>query len=471
MTLCRTATLAAAVLAIALAGCATRPVDWRTTPPADVASCLNDFAVVDQAVAKAGVGDAQSARVPGFPYLRVSRFLASFRDEAAGAAFDAWVGHLAALDAQARTMELANLGIAPVPLSRLEACRALLIRHDLASAPGREALRKATRVPDGYVDGRRLLGLYPLTAPLVAWGHWRWRQQTITHIQNNAYSPKGRWTVYRPVADPAPLPPAWAVDVLGVLDISPAGADALLAAHAPVLRVDTLSAADRVGAVGWRDGEPAVTGDPVAYTLISHTRFRGQVLVQLVYVFWFPERPKQGSLDLLGGALDGLVWRVTLDGRGQPLVYDAIHPCGCYHLFFPRPGLRRRDKWSIYHEGATTPAAAPALAAGERIVITLAAASHYIRGIGVTADFRGTPYGLRPYDDLRSLQGENGRRSLFAPDGLVKGTERPERHLFWPMGIRSAGAMRQWGHHATAFVGKRHFDDPYLLETTFGAAP
>ena len=45
------------------------------------------------------------------------------------------------------------------------------------------------------------------------------------------------------------------------------------------------------------------------------------------------------------------------------------------------------------------------------------------------------------------------------------------RFLFWPMGIASAGAMRQWGHHATAFVGRRHFDDPELLEQRFEAAP
>jgi hypothetical protein len=35
------------------------------------------------------------------------------------------------------------------------------------------------------------------------------------------------------------------------------------------------------------------------------------------------------------------------------------------------------------------------------------------------------------------------------------------------MGIPHPGEMRQWGHHATAFVGRRHFDDPYLLEDVF----
>ena len=35
------------------------------------------------------------------------------------------------------------------------------------------------------------------------------------------------------------------------------------------------------------------------------------------------------------------------------------------------------------------------------------------------------------------------------------------------MGILSAGAMRQWGRHATAFIGRRHFDDADLFEKRF----
>jgi hypothetical protein len=58
-------------------------------------------------------------------------------------------------------------------------------------------------------------------------------------------------------------------------------------------------------------------------------------------------------------------------------------------------------------------------------------------------------------------------RSAYGPDGLVPGTERAERFLFWPMGIPSAGQMRQWGRHATAFVGRRHFDDADLFEKRF----
>ena len=56
---------------------------------------------------------------------------------------------------------------------------------------------------------------------------------------------------------------------------------------------------------------------------------------------------------------------------------------------------------------------------------------------------------------------------MFGPDGIVAGTERGERWLFWPMGVPNAGAMRSRGHHAIAFVGTRHFDDPYLIERYF----
>ena len=60
-----------------------------------------------------------------------------------------------------------------------------------------------------------------------------------------------------------------------------------------------------------------------------------------------------------------------------------------------------------------------------------------------------------------------GTRSAYGSDGLVRGSERGERFFFWPMGIQSAGQMRQWGRHATAFVGRRHFDDPLLFDSYF----
>jgi hypothetical protein len=72
----------------------------------------------------------------------------------------------------------------------------------------------------------------------------------------------------------------------------------------------------------------------------------------------------------------------------------------------------------------------------------------------------GSAYAIERDDVLRTAK-------LFGPNGIVAGTERAERYALWVSGIESPGAMRQWGRHATAFVGRRHFDEPFLLERYF----
>jgi hypothetical protein len=102
--------------------------------------------------------------------------------------------------------------------------------------------------------------------------------------------------------------------------------------------------------------------------------------------------------------------------------------------------------------------------------VRLESATHYVQRI-VTRDAPAagaTEYRFAEDDVLRSLAlPDGGRRSLFRPDGIVPGTERGERWFFWPMGVPEPGAMRQWGRHATAFVGRRHFDDARLMERYF----
>ena len=70
----------------------------------------------------------------------------------------------------------------------------------------------------------------------------------------------------------------------------------------------------------------------------------------------------------------------------------------------------------------------------------------------------------------RPLLGRDGR-SLFNDHGYVPGSQRAERWLLWPMGIAHPGTMRQWGLQATAFVGRRHFDEPDLFENQFFRNP
>jgi hypothetical protein len=219
---------------------------------------------------------------------------------------------------------------------------------------------------------------------------------------------------------------------------------------------------------------------PAAYARLAFGELGGVLRAQLVYTFWFPARPKNHALDLLGGELDAIVWRATLDDDGQALVYDSMHACGCYHQFFANDRVRARPapvpQQGRFDEGlfmAQPPL--PVLRPGERIQLRVAARTHYLQRVSVAATVPADAlrYEMRDEDSLRSLavvEGDGaqaGSRSVYDSAGLVPGSERLERFFFWPMGIASAGQMRQWGRHATAFVGRRHFDDPGLLDRYF----
>ena len=107
--------------------------------------------------------------------------------------------------------------------------------------------------------------------------------------------------------------------------------------------------------------------------------------------------------------------------------------------------------------------------ARDELELRVAERTHFIEQLARDdAAAGGVVYRLVPYDTLRSLPHPGGgHASAFRPDGLVPGSERAERWLLWMSGIQSPGAMRQSGRHATAFVGRRHFDDPHLLARYF----
>ncbi len=480
-----------AALAVAAAGgCAARGPLLSPPSPAGAAErdCRALYAAVDARVERHGVRDAQAARIEGFPYLRVNRLLASFRDQARSApAFEAWVDALAALDAAARRAELANLpATAGEPGSPggtalaapLGHCRAVLRRADARSGRLQRLLPARARVAPEYDERRRLLGLYPLTSQVVrsAVRRLHERRAPVFERAPAALAVHGQRLAYAPPAGrPAPVPlPAG--DALGVPRPDRAARARLFARFAPVFVVDVASDADRIGIPSWTtDGQPYVdTARPAVYRHLSHTRLGDRTLVQLNYVIWFPRRPRAGPLDLTAGHLDGLTLRVTLDAGGDPLLYETMHNCGCYHMFFPTAGLERTVPDGPGAEPLWVPQRAPVLGPDERLAVYLAHGTHYVQGLSGAGDIGAGArvYAFDDYDTLRSLPVPGGgRRSLFAADALVPGTARAERWLLWPTGIASPGAMRQWGRHATAFVGRRHFDDPYLIARYFALAP
>jgi hypothetical protein len=495
-----------------LGGCSgPRALEREVTGQPLVTACLESYRLIDDAVANAGVRDVEAHRVPGFPYLRVNRFLASFSEQdLSPARLEAWVDRLVRLDREGRTVELKNLpdgsrarlddAIAAVlgagwrAPDVVERCPPILRQHDLGRTDRQEALLARVEVPEDYSLIERALGLYPLTAIPVAMAWQRWEAKHLLPFRTPTAELdfEGAPVLYLPEIESAA---ASAEEVTAILERSrdtalgisePEGEDlkSLAASFAPAYLVDTVSPADRIGHPVWLEERiPGVdTTHPVAFVRTEQAWFDGGPVLQLVYTIWFPARPPDSPLDILGGRLDGLIWRVSLAPDGTPLIYDSIHPCGCYHLFFPAPGVARKrlpqDRPEDIRETATVPQPAPPVGSGARLVLRLAAGSHYLSGLTLLPEGargrREMSYGLvidegPPELALRSMPlPGGGRRSLYAQDAIVPGTERAERYILWPMGIASAGAMRQWGNHATAFVGRRHFDDPFLLDRAFG---
>jgi hypothetical protein len=477
-------------------GCATPPSPQVEASADERAQCIEVFRRVDAAVAGAGVADGMAARVAGFPHLRVNRFLASYAGEAmTDAQFAGWMRRLAALGADGHAVELGNLSAADAErlahdLWSMDAryawvrpavagCAERLAELDAADAERRAELRRAARVPDDYATWQRIVGLYWLTRVPFAAGIRRWHAETRAVFAQPlpALRVTGRVHAYVPPGDPSTPAQAAGIaarssaDALAVPDPRGADLELLFRAHAPVFEVDVAGEADEPGEPGWgENGTPRIVSKrPVVYRRASHTRYQGRALLQLNYAIWFPERPKESAWDLLGGRLDGVLWRVTLGPDGAPWVYDSMHLCGCYHLFFPTARAGAKPQPDTLDETAFTPQTLPRVAPGERVVLRLASRTHYVERVTLAqGPTDGIEYVFAEDDALRSRPlPQGGARSIFRPDGIVPGSERAERYFFWPMGIPEPGAMRQWGRHPTAFVGRRHFDDADLMERYF----
>jgi hypothetical protein len=464
-----------AVVALLLAGCALAPPRTPETAP-----CRDYFAQLDQRIDQIGVRDAGSHRIAGYPYLRVDRFGASFGDELRNdAQFAAWLQRLKSLDLAARRAELRNLGLRDVDaeLAKAGHCGDELARLELSNQTARIELRKRAQVPDDYSLTQRIFGFYPIAVPFLNLGINSFNEAVSLDYTRPLEALEHPGNLVRWDSPPAGEPPqaaAWlkSRDALGVPQLSERQWQALAAAHAPSWWVEQAGDYDHPGAPRiTRDGPGLDTSQPVTYFQPAFTRFGGEVLAQLVFVVWFSERPSQKSLDSYAGKLDGLIWRVTLDAEGQPLLYDTIHPCGCYHYWYPAQALVRKPQGGWWQEPVLFPQ--EKLPESSRLAIRVQSATHYVRRVVERAQATSRitqTYELAPYSALLTLDSGDGRtRSLFGEDGIVAGTQRGERWWLWVSGVPNPGAMRESGRQATSFVGRSHFDDPGLLDQLFEA--
>ncbi|MGI9408587.1 MAG: hypothetical protein ACR2OV_00835, partial [Hyphomicrobiaceae bacterium] len=416
--------------ALVLAGCATS--NWqaasvglapdRTNAVSETDVCRAHLVALRGAIAASGSGDAQDAKVTQFPYLRVNRLLAHvgrrFEHGASGPAFPSWVNRLRKLDRKATRYEVENLSDTDYKaisrkiagraidrgllLRKIDECAERVSKSDLASAGRRRQLVRWARVEDHYSDVARTAGLFPLTSIAVSngWENWK-RKHLKTFDRPLAELPVvGKLTTYGPAGPARPLSRDQVRRIiarsrdrhLAIPEPSRADLTRLFQNFAPVWQIDVAGQYDRIGHPALRGRSTVAVIDqarPTVFTRASHTVIDGHVLLQLNYGVWFSERPKSGNLDLLGGKLDGVIWRVTLAADGRPLVYDSIHACGCYHFVFPSRTLRQHVGRNPRGDVKERPAIlniAPVPRGGERVLLRLATASHYLVGLGTTAN-------------------------------------------------------------------------------------
>jgi len=480
---------------LVLGGCASLPqtsVSGHIKDSGAAGRCAEFFQKLDQATVADGALDGGEVRIEGYPYLRVNRLLASYRREVKpGPRFNSWLDHLQALDRKARDHEIANLAATTWRDTLAARSRADLRRDvrrcgnrlralDFRSPAQRQILRRRARVPDEYQRLPRILGLYPVSSLFISQGVNIWHAKArrsysntpplSEHFKPYVYSgPRPSYANLQTLLGRTPR------DALGFPMLEAGTRRALFAYYAPRWLVRQHTDDDRIGTPYWRGpGEPAVRVDqPRTYTRVSYTRFAGQLLTQLNYIIWFPARTRQQWLDIYAGPLDGVNLRITLDPHGDPLLYETMHNCGCYYKVYPGRQLKVRES-NGYSEPPLILAAPILNPASQILNVAMGSASHYVEHLYPAPAIqaaRGTPYALHGYAELLSLaNGTGNRASLFDATGTVAASDRPERFILWPTGVYSPGAMRQWGRHAVAFVGERHFDDPDYMNRMFSLA-
>ncbi len=468
-----------------LLGCSPAPRSYSRILTLDASQqCRSLLTEMQHRITDEGVSSAFGHPLYGYPYLRSNRFLASFRMELhSEQRQQEWWRRLWQLGFQVRQQQLDNLNVpfSVVERETIETCIQQLAEIDRQRPDSFEQMQRQARVPSGYNWGARIAGLYPLTR-LPVLRVISSEQATWHQAFNNPLFIQGEHRTYRPagtgsLTDIKPsLVAAWLEQgrgrsALGIPELSEQQLQQLFEYFAPSWRLYYQSDADQIGAISITDGSIQVDSqNPVSYVMHSYTRFQGEVLLQLNYQIWFPQRAAETKHDPYSGYLDGLLWRLTLASDGEVLSYDSIHPCGCYHKLYPvskRTEVRTQvEAERVYQEQPLILQRQVPNPYASRIQVHLNPGNHYVVGLSPylpSNDEQSLP--MLSFHSLNSLPSTSGHQSLYSRTGMVPESMRSERYFLWPMGVPSAGAMRQWGNHLISFTGNRHFDDPFLMDS------
>jgi hypothetical protein len=420
---------AVSVVAAAVGLMAMSPTgEWRKGDAA-VEKCMSEYAAIDTAVQQAGTADAEYARIEGFPYFRVNRFLASYDfNTLKPAERTEWIDHLVQADKDERGIEVGNLPavkrgelygrLERDPLQSIKACADSVRAFDHQKPEAHKALPPRAVVGNDDAPAKsaprsaeQLAALVAPTPPAMAGS---------TVFEPMGTKPMSPYTVKLVVSQSASKE-------LKIPEPKEEGAERLIGSFAPMVRV-TGEPDESMVIPAWKDGKLASEYNAaVAYAKFSQAKWKGQPVLQISYFIWFKAQP-----------LDGLIWRVTLGPNGKPLAYDTIHTDGSnYLLLLADPSLR-----------ASGAAKLPEIPDGSRLVLSIDGANHDIRHVGAWEGVTRDNYLLVDYDRLRRLYYKDGEtRSLYDANGN-SGT--------------GAGAPRQWSHHK--LENGLYFDQPDLLE-------
>ena len=348
-------------------GCASLSAQRVTQSWERPAECVDLLNRMDQVVHEAGVKDAATAPVPGFPYLRVSRFLAGLGKSLKGEGEEMqWVRWMQELDLQAKRKRYENLSTAAfVSLSgkeetqgererfhsRVASCSSRLLAQDMARGDFYANLDGSPAVPDEYSSLMRVVGLYPLTAVPVAIvtatcqrKAERWFSGDLGSLplegglagllprRRNFSGGKGNRKEGRRLQGKSPgkFPP----EGKALRELAPH--------FAPVFVQDVAASYDFPGRVFWKGEWVEVDAQkPTVYYYFSQAYLQEEPVLQINYVVWYSAREGKRAPWVERGHLDGLTVRVSLDGKGKPFMIDVINNCGCYHFFVPDEGRVR----------------------------------------------------------------------------------------------------------------------------------
>lgn len=484
--------LALVLLFVHMLGCASAPASHSVLATQAWAlstrSCIESSQELEELAATRALYLSDPRPLSDLPFLASNRFLAELpKPEWRLEQKDAWLDRLLAAGERRQRLLHQLMGASVEAESEELSERECLSESDRISllTDGWETLLRSAAINDEYSSAKRIFGFYSLFRLPVQGGIADLHQDRKASFANTAPDPRrtsnngSKIISYTPPAlTRSSRPntfsePSYTRDALGINGLSPADLKRLFEQHAPRWEVEHTGAYDVLGRPQ-RDAASQTllfdSTEQLSHVYPSLTWFAGAIRLQLNYIVWFESRPAANSLDLLAGKLDGLHWRVTLDDKGRALVYDSMHSCGCYHSFYTTSDIRTREAAKVLPE---PPLVLPIDDSDQGgLTIRLKSRSHYVSGVypastqSPLSDTSPRFYRLVPYEDL--YFDEDGKPSgLFNRHGIIDGSERGERHYLWPMGIRSPGAMRERGRHATAFVGRRHFDDGTLLDELF----